>query len=363
MVQLTKQQCLQALYGGLLLGGGGGGTLTKGKESLEEAFRYADSIPMVQIDELNPNDVLVNVSIVGTPSAKDISLTAENWKTALKSFEEAYGKKIAGFTSCENGAASTSNGWVISAITGIPMVDAPSDGRAHPTGTMGSIGLNLQPDYETIQVAVGGNGKRYMEMVVRGGMDPASHLVRQAAVADGGLVGVLRNPATVEYVAKNAAIGGLTQALEIGKAFFDAAGSGEKFIAYLQETYGAEILVQGTISDYSLTPQGGYDVGSLKVTGGADCCELLFWNEYMTVTKNGAQVGTFPDLICTLDPKTGEAISTAEATNGREAAVVCIPHDRMILGAGLWQEAGYQEVQELLGKDMTSMNRDLFKLS
>ncbi len=362
MKQLTREQCRAALYGGLLLGGGGGGTLDKGLKTLEETFALTDHLNLAELSELNPDGVLVNVSIVGTPSAKELHLDAENWKTALRLFEEAYGRKIAGFTSCENGAASTANGWVISALTGLPLVDAPSDGRAHPTGTMGSIGLNLQPDYQTVQTAVGGNAPNYVEMVARGGMDAVSHLVRQAAVADGGLVAVLRNPVCVAYCRENAAVGGFSQALEIGEAYLDAHGSCEKFLQFLKTRYQAEVLISGTIEKYSLTPQGGYDVGSITVSGGPDACELLFWNEYMLAEKNGVRAATFPDLIATLDADTGEAISTAEAAVGRRTVVIRIPHSQMILGAGLWQKALYRQVQELLGKDMLTGNEDLFKL-
>ena len=115
MIYLTKELCEQALLGGLLLGGGGGGTLTAGREALEETFKHTDKLTMLDVSELKPDDVVVNVSTLGAPSAKDVHLTAEHWMTALKNFELNYGKKIAGFTSCENGAISTANGWVISA--------------------------------------------------------------------------------------------------------------------------------------------------------------------------------------------------------------------------------------------------------
>ena len=187
MIYLTKELCEQALMGGLLLGGGGGGTLTAGREALEETFKHTDKLTMLDVSELKPDDVVVNVSTLGAPSAKDVHLTAEHWMTALKNFELNYGKKIAGFTSCENGAISTANGWVIFALTGIPLVDAPSNGRAHPTGTMGSIGLNLLPDYQTTQSSCGGVGARYVETVAKGALNSTSHVIRQSAVADGGM--------------------------------------------------------------------------------------------------------------------------------------------------------------------------------
>ena len=359
MIYLTKELCEQALLGGLLLGGGGGGTLTAGREALEETFKHTDKLTMLDVSELKPDDVVVNVSTLGAPSAKDIHLTAEHWMTALKNFELNYGKKIAGFTSCENGAISTANGWVISALTGIPLVDAPSNGRAHPTGTMGSIGLNLLPDYQTTQSSCGGVGARYVETVAKGALNSTSHVIRQSAVADGGMVGVLRNPVTAEYLAKNAAVGAISQALDIGKAFSQCK-NGAEFVAFLEKNYDAKILAKGKIANYDLKMDGGYDIGHLDVTGEEGSVSFTFWNEYMLAEQNGQRVATFPDLICTLDAATGEAISTAEAKDGMEAYAIVIPQEKLILGAGMHQRELFQEVEDLLHKDMVACNDGLF---
>ncbi len=359
MIYLTKELCEQALMGGLLLGGGGGGTLTAGREALEETFQHTDKLTMLEVDELSPDDVVVNVSTLGAPSAKDIHLTADHWMTALKNFELNYGRKIAGFTSCENGAISTANGWVISALTGIPLVDAPSNGRAHPTGTMGSIGLNLLSDYLTTQSSCGGTGDRYVETVAKGALNSTSHVIRQSAVADGGMVAVLRNPVTAAYLKEHAAVGAISQALEIGKAFA-ACKNGADFVAYLEREYAARILAKGKIANYELKMDGGYDIGHLDVTGADGTATFTFWNEYMLVEQNGLRVATFPDLICTLDAATGEAISTAEAKNGMDAYAIVIPKEKLILGAGMHQRELFQEVEELLHKDMTKCNEGLF---
>ena len=107
MMKMTKENCMQALYGGLFLGGGGGGSLQMGIDAMEEAFRHTDAITLMSVDELKPEDIIVNVSMVGAPSAKDTCCTVEHWKTVLKNFENASGTSIAGFTSCENGGVST----------------------------------------------------------------------------------------------------------------------------------------------------------------------------------------------------------------------------------------------------------------
>lgn len=360
MIKLTKDLCLQALYGGLLLGGGGGGNLQLGLDALEEAFRHTDELVMADIDELDQKDTIVNVSMVGAPSAKDTCVTIEHWKTVLKNFEAASGTKIAGFTTCENGGVSTSNGWVISAITGIPLVDAPSNGRAHPTGTMGSIGLNQVPGYISIQTACGGRDDKYVETVAKGSLTTTSHMVRQTAVAAGGMCCVLRNPVSAEYAKEHAAVGAIAQALAIGKGYQDHKGDVEGILNFLEDNYKAKVICRGITCDYELCMDGGYDIGSLHVKADGDDYELTYWNEYMTLEKNGERLGTFPDLLCTLDAKTGLAVSSAEIRDDMDVIMIIIPKDQLILGGGMYQKELYEEVEGILKKELVRFNEELF---
>ncbi|MFV0497447.1 MAG: DUF917 family protein [Candidatus Fimivivens sp.] len=361
MIKLTKEQCLQALYGGLLLGGGGGGGLKSGTDALEEAFRYTDTLTLLDISELQPQDILVNVSKVGAPSAKDTCcVDLSHWKTILKSFESNSGMKIAGFTTCENGGGSTANGWIISAITGIPLVDAPSNGRAHPSGLMGSIGLNRDPDYTTVQAAAGGKGERYVEAVAKGSLTATSHLVRQTAVASGGLCCVLRNPVSAAYAANHAAVGAIAQALALGKGYMEHLGNVPALLSFLKTEYGAEIICHGTVFDYNLSMNGGYDIGALHVKCDADDYELSFWNEYMTLEKNGVRLGTFPDLLATLDATTGLPISSAEIGDGMPVIILKIPSSRLILGAGMHQKSLFEEAEHVLNRELIKYQAPLF---
>lgn len=362
MIKLTKEECLQALYGGLLLGGGGGGSLKLGMDALEEAFRHTDALTLLDISELQPQDTLVNVSLVGAPSAKDTCVIVEHWKTVLKNFEHNSGMKIAGFTTCENGGVSTSNGWIISAITGIPLVDAPSNGRAHPTGVMGSIGLNRDPDYVTVQSAAGGKGERYVETVAKGSLTATSHLVRQTAVASGGMCCVLRNPVSAVYAQEHAAVGAIAQALTLGKGYLNRLGKVPELLRFLEGEYSAEVICHGTVFDYNLNMDGGYDIGSLHVKESSGDYELSFWNEYMTLEKNGTRIGTFPDLLVTLNALTGLAVSSAEIGDGMPVVILKIPVSQLILGAGMHQKQLFEEAEAILKRDLVKYHSNLFEV-
>jgi hypothetical protein len=91
---------------------------------------------------------------------------------------------IAGLISNECGGTATTNAWLQAASLGLPVVDAPCNGRADPTGMMGSMGLHAQAGYVSQQAAAGrdAGAGRYVEMSVSGSLETTSGLVRQAAV-------------------------------------------------------------------------------------------------------------------------------------------------------------------------------------
>ena len=102
----------------------------------------------------------------------------------------------------------------------------------------------------------------------------------------------------------------------------------------LEEQFDAQVLLRGTICNYSLKMEGGYDIGSLDIRNGSDSVTYTFWNENMFVSRGEERIATFPDLICMLDAATGESISTAEARDGRDVFGIVIPKNHLILGAG-----------------------------
>ena len=343
MTILTEENCRQALLGGLLLGGGGGGRLADGLRAMDDALTYADELEMVDVDELGPGDVVVTVSTAGTASEFEEGLTIDHWMTALNNFAEACGRKLAGFISCENGGSSTANGWILSALTGLPMVDAPCSGRACPTEVMESMGLELLPDYETLQTACGGMGPRYVETVVKGALATTTQVVRASAAAGSGMVAVIRHPVNAAYLKDHAAPGAVAQAIEIGRLYEacqrqareTGTEAGSLYVRALEDRYDARVLMRGVISDCSPRTEGGDGVGHLDVKSAEDAITLTFRDEFMFVNRGQERLATFPDLICLLDEKTGRPVTTAEVRDGRAVCALVIPKERLILGAGM----------------------------
>jgi uncharacterized protein len=362
---LDEEAGRAAVYGGAVLGGGGGGTVISGMERFQIAVSLGNPT-LVTLDDLNDDDLVITASAVGAPAAKDRFFLPVDAIKAMELVQQKLNRPIAGIITNENGPASGVNGWLQSAMMKIPVVDAPANGRAHPTGLMGAMGVHRLEDYHSIQAAVGGNpgtGK-YLEMVVEGRPQVTASLVRQAAVQSGGLVMVVRDPLPVSYLKENAAPGGTSQAIKIGRAILNALGRGpQAIIDAVVESTGGRIFCQGTISALHLRTEGGYDVGNLTISGEGAEAELTFWNEFMTLETGGVRQATFPDLITLISLDTGIPVAAAEIRQGDRVAVLIVPRDKLILGKGVLLPETIKEAEDAIHKPLFNVPESVSPLA
>jgi hypothetical protein len=214
---------------------------------------------------------------------------------------------------------------------------------------MGSLGLHALDGYTAMQAAAGGEqgAGRYVEMFVKGSLDAASALVRQASVQAGGMVAVARNPVRAGYVSTHAALGAIRQCIELGRAMLAARPTGGMAVCLAAAHFlGGQIVISGEVSDYQLRSTGGFDVGCVRI---ADFT-LDFWNEYMTLEQGDRRLATFPDLVMTLDEADGLPVTTAQVRVGQRLAVLSVPWEHLLLGAGMFYPELYEQAERVIGK-------------
>ncbi len=339
------------VLGGALLGGGGGGDPDEGRRFARTALE-AGAPRLVEVEELAPDAVVVTVALVGAPSAPDQYVAVEDLVRSVRLLSERFSLRIDALNGNENGGFASVNGWVQSAALGLPLVDAPCNGRAHPTAVMGAMGLHRVSGYSSLQAAVGGApGTRHLEMTVTAPVEVASALVRQASIQAGGLVAVARNPVEARYLASHGAPGAVSMALRAGSALLEAIpkGAAAAWEAAAQAVGGSVIEV-GSVVGLSLETTGGFDRGVVEIDGEARC-ELAFWNEYMTLERDGRRLATFPDLIATLDDR-GLPLATSAIRKGQRVAVVAAPKEALRLGAGMRDPELFRVAEQVTGKSL-----------
>lgn len=350
---ITERMVEAAVWGGATLGGGGGGAMKDGLETGLLAVRMGEVV-LRDIDTMKPQDTLLTVSAVGAPAAKERYVRPADFVRAVTLFKERFGTVPAGIITNECGGNATINGWLQSATLGLPLIDAPCNGRAHPTGIMGSMGLT--PSYVSQQTAVGGNPStgKYLEVAVSANLETAAGMVRQASVQAGGLVAVARNPVTAEYARANAAPGAIAQSIGLGEAMLAANEKGTSAAFAAAEFLQGEILLNGKVSSVSLVTKGGFDVGIVLVDGAQGRVELTFWNEYMTAEIDGQRLATFPDLIATLSAKDGKPLSTADIVVGQDVAILVASREKLILGAGMRDKSLFTVAEQAVEREIIS---------
>ncbi|HHY75890.1 MAG TPA: DUF917 family protein [Firmicutes bacterium] len=377
---LNEEILEAAVAGGSFYGGGGGGSPELGRKLGKMALEIkragkspsGQALTLLDLDDLPGDALLLTVSAVGSPAGKGYHAGPEEYARAVEFFREKTGLEVAGLIANECGGLATVNGWIQSAGTGLSVVDAPCNGRAHPTGIMGSMGLHRVKGYESIQAVVGGSREAgtYLEALVQGSLSFADSVVRQAAAYTGGLVAVARNPVTVSYAREHNAAGAISLCIRVGKAMLEA-GHGEDRIRAAAEASGGYVALKGVVAVKRLVSAGGFDTGVLIVESGDGAYEITFWNEYITLerTERGGsghpagsaqtagsgrseRLATFPDLIATLDLCSGFPVSSAEVKEGQGIAVVVVPRSELILGAGVKDPELYAPVEQAVGKDI-----------
>ncbi|MEW6399149.1 MAG: DUF917 family protein [Bacillota bacterium] len=392
-MRLDRDAVEAAVLGGAVLGGGGGGSMAEGRRNALLAVDMGEP-ELVDVDDLPPQAVLVTASAVGAPAARTAKALPVHYVRAVELLVRE--TTVEGLITNECGGLAVVNGWLQAAVLGIPVVDAPCNGRAHPTGVMGSIGLHRVPGYVSRQAAVGGDPRAgtYVEMVVRGNLERAAALVRQASVQAGGMVAVARNPVSASYAREHAAVGAIRQVLSVGRAMLQARGRGPMaMVEAACGVLGGEVLGTGRVTDVQLQTTGGFDVGRVVVQPSAGpALELYFWNEYAVCERlagrrrqhpgeeaaerpgepprgqaterdgepprgamgegPGERLATFPDLLATIDLSSGLPLSSAEVAVGKEVAVVWVPHQRLILGAGMRDPELMRPLEQAVGKEI-----------
>jgi len=246
------------------------------------------------------------------------------------------------------------NAWLVAAALGLDYVDAAANGRGHPTVKMGGMGLASRLDLSITQIACSGSKAEKSEftLAVEGDIVRTSNAMRQAAVINGGLIYAARGPLTASFVRENGAAGAITFQLDLGRAMLAASGADR--VRATVDFLGGQLLVDGEVTQNNVEYGGGFDLGQMVVRGKDGEAVLGVYNEFMTADFAGKRVATFPDMIGTLDPVTGECVSISESKPGSRVAVIVAHRSKFPVDKGALDPAVFPEVEKAMGVDMRS---------
>ena len=329
-----------AILGGLLLSAGGSGMASSARHrKLGEEALERGRVALVALEEFEDDDELLVSTAVGAPGATTARTEPQDAVDAANALVTASGCIPRGVIP---GHVPGMYAWTIAAALNIPLADAATNGRAHPTQKMGGMGLASHPEQRLWQAGSAAG----LRAVVQGDLIKTSNVMRAAAVQNGGLINAVRGPFTAGFVRGNGAPGSIDFALRLGEVMLAAKGAA-KVVAAADFLKGS-VLVEGVVAENKVVYREGFDIGTLRVGD----VTLGVYNELMTAERDGERLATFPDFLGSLDPESGDPLAVSELKPGRRVAVVFASRKNIPLGAGVYDPAVYPEVESAMGVEL-----------
>jgi uncharacterized protein len=350
--RLNRDEVEAALVAGLFLSAGGSGksAVERNRAQARAALDYG-GFEFVSLDELDPSALIITATAVGAPGFAKPIISWRDSVEAARLLLEKIARPVAGVI-C--GHVPGFNAWLVAAALDLKYVDAASNGRGHPTVKMGGMGLASQPKIGIHQVGMGGLDEDGSRLVVtaEGNIVRTSNVMRQAAVVNGGLIYAARGPLPAGFIKANGAPGAISFQLDLGRAML--AANGCERVAATAAALKGEHLMTGEVVENNVAYAGGFDLGHMIVTDGPRQVRLGIYNEYMTADVDGRRVATFPDMIGTLDPQSGEPVAISEAPVGADIAIIIAHRSKFPVGKGALDPAVFPEVEEAMAADLRS---------
>ena len=335
-----------AILGGLVLSAGGSGRGSAGRHRrLGEAALSYGAVAFASLDEFDEDDALLVSTAVGAPGQGKANTEPRDAVEAAHAVLAASGVDPAGVIP---GHVPGLYAWVIAAALGIPVVDAATNGRAHPTVKMGGMGLASRPEVKLWQAGCAG-GEAPLSVLVHGDLMKTTAVMLAASVQNGGMINAVRGPFSAGFVRSNGAPGSIAFAHGLGDAMLAVKGAGSRpgGDAFLKgESYSGEV------SSNDVAYRDGFDTGRLSIGTPRGMLVLGVYNEFMTATLDGQRIATFPDMLASFDAASGEPVAVSELKAGARAAIVIAPSKNIPLGAGVFDPAVYPEVEQAMGEDI-----------
>ncbi|VVJ21382.1 pyrimidine utilization [Amycolatopsis camponoti] len=328
MREITSDDLGDIARGAAILGTGGGGDPYIGRLLALSAVRSHGSVPLVPLSEVPDDAVVLPVAMMGAPTVMVEKLpSAEQVGLAARTLAAYLGKELTHIACAEAGGVNSLIPVVAAAQLGLPLVDADGMGRAFP---------ELQMVLPTLY------GIRATPMSIadekgnRGVLDTvdnrwAERLARSATI-DMGCSAMISNYAMSGTQARESLVPGtLSLCAELGALVRAARSENADPVERVVSRLGGRRLFSGKVVDVARRTVTGFARGEARLSGmdGDEGAELVlrFQNEHLVAERDGVVEASVPDLICTLERETGEAVTTEGLRFGQRVTVIAAPAD------------------------------------
>jgi hypothetical protein len=319
--------------GAWILGAGGGGNPYLSSLNLRRLYDGGARIALMDPMDLADDDSVAIMAGIGAPLVGQERLSDPHFAAKpLFAMERHLGRRVRAVMAGEIGGANALRPLMVAGVTGLPVVDADSMGRAFPEGQMTSFAIAGLPMLSLVLSDVRDN-----EVIITRAANAQwmERISRKACTEMGSVASACKAPRTGAEIKQHGILHTTTKAIRIGRVVEDTRRRREDPIAALVEVEAGVVLFRGKIVDVSRRTTGGVLRGRARLHGldghRGSTFDLEFRNEYAAAWRDGDVVATTPDIICTMDSESGEAIGTEMLRYGQRVTVIALPAPDLFL--------------------------------
>jgi DUF917 family protein len=328
MREITLDDLDDISRGAAILGTGGGGDPYIGKLLAASALREHGPVRLAPLDGLAEDAAVLPVAMMGAPTVMVEKLPAvEQIGLAATALATYLGREVTHLACCEAGGVNSLIPVAAAAQLGLPLVDADGMGRAFPEIQMvlpTLYGISATP----MSIADEKGNRGVLDTVDN---HWAERFARSVTV-DMGCSAMISSYAMTGGQARESLVPGtLSLCAELGALVRAARAAHTDPVDAVVRRLGGRRLFTGKVVDVERRTVTGFARGEARLDGmdgdtGAKLT-LHFQNEHLIAEQDGAPVATGPDLICTLDRETGDAVTTEGLRFGQRVTVLTAPAD------------------------------------
>jgi uncharacterized protein len=331
--ELTIDDIEALALGAWILGTGGGGSPYH--KLLNMRVLYGKGHAVTLIDPLSlADDALVAVlSNMGAPLVGQERLADADFAVKpLRTMERYLGRSFDAVMSLEIGGGNGVHPLMVAALTGYPVVDADTMGRAYPEAQMTSVavaGLQCYPmtlaDIRDNEVIIPrAESWKWMERISR-----------KACTEVGSVAATCKAPRSGREVKDHGILYTTTKAIDLGRAVMRARARHADPVGAIIESSDGIRLFDGKVVDVERRATEGFLRGQARIQGldgdAGATFTVHFQNEFSVGYRDDIAEVMTPDLICVVDSVSGDGIGTDVIRYGQRVSVLALPSPPVFL--------------------------------
>jgi DUF917 family protein len=321
--------------GAWVLGSGGGGSPYFAWLNLRKLYREGKRVNLVDPLSLADDDRVAVVSLMGAPLVLqerliDAALAAK----PARMMEQFTGRKFDAVMAVEIGGSNAFQPFLAAATIDLPVVDADAMGRAFPEAQMTSFAIHDLPMFPFALADIRDN-----EVIIAraASWNWMERLSRKVTTELGSIAFTCKAPRTGSEIKQFAIHHTVSKAIRIGRIIHEARRAHADAVDAIVRAENGKLLFEGKVVDVARRTTEGFLRGTAHLAGlgefGGHRAELYFQNEYSVGMIDGTPSVMTPEIICTMDRDSGEAIGTELLRYGQRVTIIALPAPPVMLTA------------------------------